>query len=114
MEILNNQPPSLEWRVYRNDTTKMTLILNDSSGNALDLTDWTFEGDVRQFPKDAEPITSLTITKDENVLTIELDTTDLEAVNYYDIQGTNSETDAISTIVTGQIFIEEDVTRNDA
>jgi hypothetical protein len=47
MDILNLQPPTIEWRVYRNDAAPMTVLLADSDGNALDLTDWDFESKVR-------------------------------------------------------------------
>lgn len=111
MDILNLQPPTIEWRVYRNDTTNMTVVLTDANGAALDLTDWSFESDVREFPTSAEPITTMTITKDDNALTLELDTEDLTLISYFDIQGTNSVTNKVATILRGQIFIEEDITR---
>ena len=111
METLNLQPPSMEWRVYRNDSAAMTLALVDASNEALDLTDWEFAGSVRQFPTDSDEIVELEIIKNSNVLTVALDTSDLEQINYFDIQGTNSELGKVSTIVRGQIFVEEDVTR---
>jgi hypothetical protein len=111
METLDLQPPVLEWRVYRNDTTTMTLVLVDSNDIALDLTDWTFTGKVREFPTSATVLATMSIVKNENILTIALSTVDLEGINYFDIQGINSVTDAVSTIVRGQVFLEEDVTR---
>jgi hypothetical protein len=111
METLNVRPPSMQWNVYRDDTTVLTLILLDLDGNALDLTGWNFTGKVRQFPKSVGVLDTLQIVKDQNVLTIGLDTTDLDTVSYFDIQGTNQDTGKISTILSGQIYIEEDVTR---
>jgi hypothetical protein len=111
METLNLQPPTMEWRVYRNDNTVMTLALVDSKNAPLDLTDWDFEGKVREFPSDVAALSELTITKTENVLTVGLDTTDLTLMSYFDIEGVNSNTSAVSTIIRGQIFVEEDVTR---
>jgi hypothetical protein len=111
MEILNLQPPTIEWRVYRNDTAPMTLLLSDTDGNALDLTDWDFEGKVREYPLDAAVVTTLNIVKNENILTIELDTADLPMISYFDIQGTNSVNSKVSTVLRGQIFVEEDITR---
>lgn len=111
MEILNLQPPTIEWRVYRNDTSPMTVLLSDSEGNALDLTDWDFDGKVREYPLDAAVITTLAIVKNGNVLTIELDTADLPMISFFDIQGTNSVNAKVSTVLRGQIFIEEDITR---
>jgi hypothetical protein len=111
MEILDVQPPTIEWRVYRNDTTTLTVLLTDSAGNAMDLTDWEFASKVRQFASDDEVVTQLSIVKNGNTLTLSLDTTDLFDVNYFDIQGTNTVNNKVSTIVRGQIFVDEDVTR---
>lgn len=111
MDILDLQPPTVEWRVYRNDSAAMTVLLADTDGNALDLDDWTFEGDVREYPLDANPIETLSIVKNENVLTIAVDTTDLTSICFFDIQGTNAVNNKVSTVLRGQIFVEEDVTR---
>jgi hypothetical protein len=89
----------------------MTLVLVDGNDAALDLTDWDFEGKVREFPADATELSTLAIVKNENVLTIALDTTDLTLVSYFDIEGINSTTSTVSTVIRGQIFVEEDVTR---
>lgn len=111
MEALNSQPPAMEWKVQRNDSTVMTLVLVDTNNAKLDLTDWTFTGQVRQFPTDSVVLDAMDIVKNENVLTIGLDTTGLEVLNYFDIQGVNDITETVSTIVTGQIYVQEDVTR---
>ncbi len=111
MEILDLQPPTIEWRVYRNDAAPMTILLADSDGQALDLTDWEFEGKVREYPLDAAVITTLNIVKNGNVLTIELDTSNLPLISYFDIEGVNQDNAKINTVLRGQIFIEEDITR---
>ena len=111
METLNLQPPTIEWRVYRDDNALMTLVLVDSNSAPIDLTDWDFDGIVREFPADAAALSTLVIVKNENILTIALDTTNLTLVSYFDIQGTNSTTSTISTVIRGQIFVEGDVTR---
>jgi hypothetical protein len=111
MEILNSQPPAMDWQVYRNDNTVMTLVLVDSNDVKLDLTDWEFSGQVRQFPSNTEVITAMDIVKNENVLTVGLDTTELDVMNYFDIQGINDNSGTVSTILTGTIYVQEDVTR---
>lgn len=111
METLNLQPPTIEWLVYRNDSTPMTILLADSDGNDLDLTDWDFEGKVREYPLDNTVITTISIVKNGNVLTLALDTADLPLISFFDIQGTNTDNGKINTVLRGQIFIEEDVTR---
>jgi hypothetical protein len=111
METLNVQPPSIEWMVYRNDTTEMTVLLVDENDQALDLTDWEFAGKVREYPQDVSVITTLTITKTDNSLSIVLDTTDLPLTSFFDIEGINTDNDKVSTVLRGRIAVEEDVTR---
>lgn len=111
METLNSQPPAMDWEVYRNDNTVMTLVLVDTNDAKLDLTDWEFSGQVRQFPTNNTVLDAFDIVKNENVLTIGLDSTNLDVMNYFDIQGTNTNTETVSTILTGTIYVQEDVTR---
>jgi hypothetical protein len=85
--------------------------LVDTNDKALDLTDWTFTGQVRQFPTNTTILDSMNIVKNNNILTIGLDTTDLDVMNFFDIQGVNETTEKISTILSGTIYVEEDVTR---
>ena len=111
METLNLLPPSVEWQTYRNDTTEMTVLLVDENDAALDLTDWNFTGKVREYPSDATVIETLTITKTDNALTVVLDNSGLPITSYFDIEGINSDTAKVSTVVRGRIQVEEDVTR---
>ena len=111
METLNLQPPSVEWLTYRNDTTEMTVVLVDENDAALDLTDWTFQGKVREYPADTTVLTTLTITKADNALNILLNNSTLPLISYFDIQGTNSTNNNVSTVLRGQIIVEQDVTR---
>ena len=111
MQTLNSQPDSMDWQVYRNDSTVMTLVLVDSNDAALDLTDWNFTGQVRQFPTNTVVLDSMDIVKNENILTIGLDTANLDVMNFFDIQGVNGTTEKVSTILTGTIYVQEDVTR---
>ena len=111
METLNSQPPAMDWQVYRNDNAVMTLVLVDLYDKKLDLTDWEFTGQVRQFPSNSEVLKAIDIVKNYNTLTLGLDTSGLDVMNFFDIQGVNSETGTVSTILTGQIYVQEDVTR---
>lgn len=111
MDILDLQPPTIEWRVYRNDTSTLSIAVVDKDENAIDLTDWTFTGQVREFPLSPTPITSLSIAKNTNILVCVLNTANLEKINHFDIQGTEAASGKISTIIKGTIFVEEDVTR---
>ena len=111
MQTLYSQPDSMDWRVYRNDSTVMTLVLVDSNDVPLDLSDWTFTGQVRQFPTNTVVLDSMDIVKNANILTIGLDTQNLDVLNFFDIQGINGTTNKIVTILTGTINVQEDVTR---
>lgn len=111
METLNSQPPAMDWEVYRYDNTVMTLVLVDTNDQKLDLTNWDFNGQVRQFPTNTEILDAFDIIKNDNTLTIGLDSTNLDVMNYFDIQGINSESGTVSTILTGTIYVQEDVTR---
>jgi hypothetical protein len=110
METLNLVPPTVEWQTYRNDTTEMTVLLVDENDEALDITDWTFTGKVREYPTDSAVLETLTITKTDNALAIILDNSDLPLISYFDIQGVNTD-NKVSTVLKGQIIVEEDVTR---
>jgi hypothetical protein len=111
MEILNVQPDTMEWRVYRNDSTVLTLVMVDPDDVAIDLGGWTFTGVVRQFPTSIEALSVFDIQKNENFLTMTLDTNQLDTISYFDIQGTNNLTGKVITVLRGQIYVEEDVTR---
>ena len=111
METLNLLPPSVEWIIYRNDTTELTVVLVDENDAALDLTDWDFAGKVREYPSDASVLVTLNITKADNILTVVLDNSDLPITSYFDIEGINSYNGKVSTVVRGRIQVEEDVTR---
>jgi hypothetical protein len=111
MKTLNSQPDAMDWQVYRNDSTALTLVLVDANDAALDLTDWTFTGQVRQFPNNTVVLDSMDIVKNANILTIGLDTANLDVMNFFDIQGVNGTTEKVSTILTGTIYVQEDVTR---
>ena len=111
METLNLIPPSVEWQTYRGDTTEMTVVLVDENDAALDLTNWTFTGKVREYPADATVLLTLTITKTDNALKIVLNNSTLPLISYFDIQGTDSTNNKVSTVLKGQIIVEQDVTR---
>jgi hypothetical protein len=111
MEMLSNQPAKFEWRVYRNDTTVITIVVADDDNLPVDLSGWTISGKVRQLPTSSTSIADLTITEEYGVLTVSLDTTDLERINYFDIQAIQDSTSKVRTLVSGVIYVEEDVTR---
>lgn len=109
--IVNNQPPKFEWRVYRGDSTDLTVAALDDNGNQFDLSDYELEGAIREYPTDANVIDNLTIEVTENIINISLPTLDLPTMSYFDVQATNNTTGKITTLLAGSIFLDEDVTR---
>lgn len=109
--ILNVQPPKFEWRVYRNDSTALTIAMVDSNDEPIELAGWDFTCMVKDFPDSATPITEPDVIVNSNFLTVALDTSDLERINYFDIQAFNDSTNQTKTILSGQIYVEEDITR---
>jgi hypothetical protein len=110
--IISGQPPHLEWRVYKNDTTALTVaMVTDDLETAVDLTGWTWASKVRQFPDSSTVQQTLSVSVNENFLTIPLNTTNLPPVSYFDVQGTYTSTNTIRTILSGTIYAETDVTR---
>ena len=83
----------------------------DSNDQAIDLTGWTFTSKVREFPDSSTTITTPVVSVNTNFITLTLDTTNLERINYFDIQAFNAATNQTKTILSGQIYVEEDVTR---
>lgn len=109
--ILNAQPPNLEWRVYRNDSTVLTIAMVDKNNSAIDLTGWVFTSKVRQMPTSPDVVTTPTIQVNQNFITLTLNTLDLKRINYFDIQANNETTNQTKSILFGTIYVEEDVTR---
>jgi hypothetical protein len=112
MQTLNVQPPSIDWLIYRNDTTTLTVVLTNEDGSPVDTNGWDFRAQVREYPTDAETVTEMDIFQNQNTLTLVLENEDLPLISYFDIQGINGEVwGGISTILRGQIIVQEDVTR---
>lgn len=110
MNTVDSVPAFLEWNVYKGDTARLNIILRDESNDLMDLTDYTFAGQVRATPKDTEILQEITITKSESVITLLLeDTANLPRKSYFDIQSTKDGN--IQTILKGNINGEDDVTR---
>lgn len=109
--ILNVQPPKFEWRVYRNDSTILTIAVVDKNDQPVELTGWTFTSKVREFPDSSTTLTTPIVSVNGHFITLTLNTVPLERINYFDIQGYSDSTGQTKTILSGQIYVEEDVTR---
>lgn len=110
--IMTGQPPHLEWRVYKGDTTAMSVgLFEKNMETAVDITGWTFAAKIREYPDATTSLQTINISVNENFLTVPIVTATLPNVSYFDIQGTYTSTNTIRTIVAGTIYAETDVTR---
>lgn len=112
MNLIDQLPPSIEWYVYSGDTARLTLFVVDADDQPIDLSEYTFEGQLKATPNhpDAEFVLNVT-GNDQGVVTIVIDdTASLLNQMYFDIQGTSPE-DVVNTILRGVIIKEQDVTR---
>jgi hypothetical protein len=112
MNLIDQLPPSIEWYVYSGDTARLTLFVVDADDQPIDLSEYTFEGQIRFTPSHPEAEFVLTVTGTEDgVVTINIeDTASLANQMYFDIQSTSPE-DVVNTILRGVIIKEQDVTR---
>jgi hypothetical protein len=109
-KIVNAQPPKFEWRVYRNDSANLTVAALDDEGKPFDLSLYELTGMVREDPNSEDPISTLEITVQDNIITVSLDTTTLPTISYFDIQSFSLDNGNTKTILYGTIFLEEDIT----
>ena len=110
-KIVNAQPPKFEWRVYRNDTTSLTIAALNDDGTPYDLSDLGLWGLVKEDPQNEDAITNLMIEVQDNIITIGLDTSNLPTMSYFDVQADDLVTGKNTTILYGTIFLEEDISR---
>lgn len=110
MEIINDVPASINWRVYKGDTSKVTMFVNDQDDNPVDLSGYVVTGQIRQNQDDTTKLQDLSIVTSENILYFQIaDSSSLPKTAYFDIQTTkNGET---KTILSGRITTTWDVTR---
>lgn len=112
MNTISSVPGSIEWMVYKGDTAALTIIMKDENGEELDISDLGFTGEIKQQPEDETPQQTLTISTNENVISVVIpDTSDLSKVSYFDIHSINNVTNEVVTILRGRINAEMDVTR---
>jgi len=109
MTTLSNIPAALNWKIYKGDTAKLTILMQDELGNDVNLDDYTFTGKVKAQPDDTLAIQDLAIVAGSTILSIEiLDTETLPKISYFDIQSVK---DGVTwTILKGTINVEQDVT----
>lgn len=103
----------------KNDTFSLDLDIKDASGNALDLTSYTFKMEVRSSTDSggtlvisSEPIRFPTADEEGN-LTIKIEASDMgvsAGVYVYDLQATLDSPSTVTTWLYGTFKINEDIT----
>lgn len=111
MDVISDLPAGIEWRIYKGDTTQLTMYVVDSDDKPVDMTAYTILGQIRERQDDPNPIESLSISVSENAVSFAIvDTTVLPKIAYFDIQTTKD--GVVKTILFGKIISTLDVTRN--
>ena len=108
--LLDLVPPSLEWRVYAGDTSELKIVVINEQDEAVDLTAWTFTSKVRLYPGEGSVLTTPTVNKNANLITLALTNSAVPKQSYFDLQGVNSITGQTKTFIRGVITKEKDVT----
>lgn len=110
MDVLNDLPGAIEWRVYKGDTANFSMFVRDENDDPIDMSSYVVTGNIRQNPNDAAAEQVLSIVVSEDLLDITIpDTTILNKVSYFDIQ--TAKDGVIKTILFGRIIADTDVTR---
>lgn len=110
MEIINDVPAGIGWRIYKGDTAKITMFVNDQDDKPVDLSGYTVTGQIRQQPEDAVALQDLLISTTDNIMYLQVaDTSTLPKSSYFDVQTVKD--GVTKTILSGRITIDLDVTR---
>ena len=111
MYVIDQLPGEIEWRVYKGDTATFSLFVLEDDDTPVDLSEWTFTGQIKFKPTDTvEEFTLVVTATEEGLVTITIpDTASIEKSMYFDVQGVK---DGITkTFVRGTIIADQDVTR---
>jgi hypothetical protein len=112
MNLIDQLPPSIEWRIYSGDTARLTVIIRDADDQLVDLTDYEFESHIKLVENQGDPEEVISVVANGGgMLTVEIpDTTILPNNTVFDIQSTSPD-GVVNTILRGTIAKELDVTR---
>jgi hypothetical protein len=113
-------PVKLDIHVYRGDTGRFRININDATGHAVDITGVTFDIDIRERVDDPVPIGQFQWARSAgggvNQVELQLSaatSTNLPAIAYYDVQMSQPGVPlpVITTILAGTILTQSDVSR---
>lgn len=109
MTTISNIPASMNWKIYKGDTAKLTIFMQDENGVDIDLSDYTFTGSIKAQPDDINELQELMLSYNAALLSITiLNTDELPKISYFDIQSLKD--GVVWTILKGTINVEQDVT----
>jgi len=109
MTTISNIPASINWKIYKGDTAKLTIFMQDENGVDIDLTGYEFTGVIKTNQDDSVPLQGLAIASNAALLSLTIqDTEVLPKISYFDVQSVKDE--VIWTIIKGTISVEQDVT----
>ena len=112
MNVIDQLPGQIEWRVYSGDDATITLIVLEDDNTPVDLSQWIFVGQIKRDESQADPEFELDIhATDVGIVNISVhDTSELRNSMVFDVQGTNAN-NVTKTLVRGVIIKDQDVSR---
>jgi hypothetical protein len=112
MNFVDQIPPFVEWRVYRGDTSNLSLFLFDTEDNPIDIGGYEIYAQIRETPDSANVISTMSSSINENLIVLTIpDTKVLPEHSYFDVEAVSINTSDVKTLVKGNIIRELDVTR---
>jgi hypothetical protein len=113
--VVLSSPMKVDLQVYRGDTGQFRLSVTDPNGNPVNLSGYTWDGDIRLKAADTAAVTSFTITpvvgdtSSVDVALTALESELLSGTMVYDIE--MRKTGVVSTLIYGNITVTQDVSR---
>lgn len=114
--VVLSAPMKVDLAAYRGDTGQFRITVTDPGGNPVNISTYTWDGDIRLKATDPTPITNFTITPvagDTSSIDVKLSITQAELLVpgtlVYDIE-MRSPT-AVATLIYGNLVVTQDVSR---
>jgi hypothetical protein len=114
--VVLSSPMKVDLAVYRGDTGQFRITVSDPNGNPVDITGYTWDGDIRSKANDPTVITNFTITPVSGDpasidVALSLASADLlvPGTLVYDIE--MRKPNIVMTLIYGNITVTQDVSR---
>ena len=111
--VLLSDPPVIDLYVYRGDTGRMRVHITFPDGSPMDVSDATWDCDIRATEDTNPPIASLVVTPvDDATIDVALDAATSQILTnglVWDLEmRLNGE---VQTLMKGHVYVEKDVSR---